>query len=48
MIDRDHALPITRQAQWLSISRSAVVCLPRPTRPAELNLMRRIDELHFE
>ena len=48
MIDREHALPITRQAQWLSISRSAVVCLPRPTRPAELDLMRRIDELHLE
>ena len=48
MIDRDHALPITRQAQWSGISRGAVVCLPRPTRPAELNLMRRIDELHLE
>ena len=47
MIDRDHALPITRQAQWLGISRGAVVWLPRPTRPAELNLMRRIDELHL-
>ena len=47
MIDRDHALPITRQAQWLGISRGAVVCLPRPTSPAELNLMRRIDELHL-
>ena len=47
MVDRDHALPITRQAQLLGISRGAVVCLPRPTSPAELNLMRRIDELHL-
>ena len=47
MIDRDHALPITRQAQLLGISRGAVVCLPRPTSPAELDLMRRIDELHL-
>ena len=42
MIDRDHALPITRQAQLLGISRGAVVCLPRPTSPAELDLMRRM------
>ena len=46
MIDRDRALPITRQAQWLGSSHGAVVCLPRPTcptRPAELDLMRRMD-----
>ena len=48
MIDRDHALPITRQAQLLGISRGAVVCLPRPTSPAELDLMRRIDGLRLE
>ena len=48
MIDRDHALPITRQARLLSISRGAVYCLPRPTSPAELDLMRRIDKLHLE
>ena len=47
MIDRDPALPITRQAQWLGISHGAVVSLPRPTSPAESNLMCRIDELHL-
>lgn len=47
MVDRDHALPSTRRAQWLGISRGAVHCLPRPTRPAELDLMRRSDELHL-
>jgi putative transposase len=48
MIDRDHELPITRQAQLLGISRGSVYYLPRPTSEAELALMRRIDELHLE
>jgi putative transposase len=48
MIDRDHALPITRQAHLLGMSRGAVYYLPRPTRAADLALMRRIDELHLE
>ena len=48
MIDRKYALPITRPAQMLGISRGAVYCLPRPTSPAELDPRRRIDELHLE
>ena len=48
MIDRDHALPITRQASLLGMSRGAVYYLPRPTGVADLALMRRIDELHLE
>ena len=48
MIDRNHALPITRQAQLLGISRGSVYYLPRPASEAELALMRRIDELHLE
>ena len=48
MIDRDHDLPITRQAQLLGMSRGAVYYLPRPTSAADLELMRRIDELHLE
>ena len=48
MIDRDHSLPITRQAQLLDMSRGAVYYLPRPTGAADLALMRRIDELHLE
>ena len=47
MIDRDHDLPITRQAKVLSLSRSAVYYKPRPVPPADLALMRRIDELHL-
>ena len=48
MIDRDHALPITRQASLLGMSRGSVYYLPRPTSAADLEFMRRIDELHLE
>ena len=48
MIDRDHTLPITRQAQLLGMSRGAVYCLPRTISQADEALMRRIDELHLE
>lgn len=48
MIDRDHNLPITRQAALLGISRGSVYYLPRPVSDADLALMRRIDELHLE
>lgn len=48
MIDRDHTLSITRQADLLGISRGSVYYLPRPAGEADLKLMRRIDELHLE
>ena len=48
MIDRMHALPVTRQARELGISRSSVYYLPRPTSVADLTIMRRIDELHMD
>ena len=48
MIDRDHDLPITRQAELLAISRGSVYYLPRPVSDFDLALMRRIDELHLE
>ena len=47
MIDRSHALPVSRQAQAVGISRGSVYYLPRPTRAADLAIMRRIDELHL-
>jgi len=47
MIDRMHALPMTRQVRELGISRSRVYYLPRPTSVADLAIMRRIDELHI-
>lgn len=48
MIDREHALSITRQAEALGISRGSVYYLPRPVSERDLKLMRRIDELHLE
>ncbi len=48
MIDREHELSITRQAKLLEISRGTVYYLPRPVSPADLALMRRLDQLHLE
>jgi putative transposase len=48
MIDRNHELPITRQAELVGISRGNVYYLPRPVSEADQRLMRRIDELHLE
>jgi len=48
MIDREHDLPVTRQAEVLGISRSSVYYLPRPVPPSELEVMRRLDRLHLE
>ncbi len=48
MIDRTHALPITKQAAALGISRGAVYYTPRPTSVFDLALMRRIDAVHLE
>ena len=47
MIDAEHALSITRQAQLLELSRASVYYLPRATPAGDLALMRRIDELHL-
>ena len=48
MIDRNHALPITRQAKALGVSRSSVYYIPRPVPAEDLKLMRRLDELHLD
>ena len=48
MIERDHELPITRQAKLLNISRGTVYYLPQPVSPADQALMRKLDELHLE
>ena len=48
MIDRDHELSITRQAALLKLSRGTVYYLPRPVSPADLGLMRKLDELHLK
>ena len=48
MIDREHALAVTRQAQLLELSRSSVYYQPVAVSDTDLALMRRIDELHLE
>ncbi len=48
MIDRDHRLPVKRQAELLGISRGTVYYQPTPIPDAELALMKCIDRLHLE
>src|SRR3954452_8192712 len=48
MIDREHDLSITKQAEVLKISRGSVYYLPRPVSSADLAIMRRLDRLHLE
>ncbi len=48
MIDSSHDLPVVRQVQLLEVSRSSVYYLPQPMPENDLQLMRRIDELHLE
>jgi putative transposase len=48
MIDRTHELPLARQAQLLQLSRGSLYYRARPVSPADLAIMRRIDELHLD
>jgi len=48
MIDREHDLPISKQAEVLRISRGSVYYLPRPVSEADQAIMRRLDRLHLE
>lgn len=48
MIDREHELPLTKQAECLNISRGSIYYLPEPVSAEDLALMRRMDELHLE
>jgi len=47
MINSEHKLPLSRQAELLEISRSTIYYRPRPISDVDLMLMRRIDELHL-
>lgn len=47
MIDREHALPLLRQAALLRLSRSSIYYEPQSVSAAELAIMRRMDELHL-
>ena len=48
MIDRDHNLPLARQAELLRLSRSTLYYEPRPVPAADLAIKRRIDVLHLD
>jgi putative transposase len=48
MIDRDHALSVSKQVEAVGIARSTVYYLPRPVPATDLELMRQIDRLHME
>ena len=48
MIDRDHELPLTRQAELLDISRGTIYYVPEATSAEDLDLMLKIDKLHLE
>ena len=48
MIDRTHALAVSRQAKLVGIARSSVYYRAQPISDMDLKLMRRIDELHLE
>jgi putative transposase len=48
MIDREHNLPLARQAELLRLSRSTLYYEPRPVPAADLAIMRRIDALHLD
>jgi putative transposase len=47
MIERGHKLSVVRQCQLLALPRSTLYYRPQPTPPADLALMRRLDELHL-
>ena len=48
MIQREHALPIKRQAELAGISRGNEYYLTRSASPADQRLMKRIDAIHLE
>ncbi len=48
MIDREHKLPIKRQAEVLSISRGTAYYKPRRVSDEDLLLMKKLDKLHLD
>ena len=48
MINRDHKLPLSRQAELLDISRGTIYYKSRDVSVADLNIMRRLDALHLD
>jgi putative transposase len=48
MIDKGEKLPVTKQCNLLDLSRSFVYYTPVPLSPKDMELMRKIDEIHLE
>ena len=48
MIDKGEKLPVTKQFNLLDLSRSFVYYTPVPLSPKDIELMRKIDEIHLE
>ena len=48
MINRNHPLPISKQAKAVGISRGSVYYLPRPVSDYDQEVMRQIDPLHLD
>jgi putative transposase len=48
MIDKEHPLPLTRQAHLLDLSRSSLYYQPSPTGEADLTLMAAMDAVHMK
>ena len=46
--DREHDLPITKQAEILRICRGGVYYVPRPVSGADLAIMQRLNRLPLE
>lgn len=47
MIDKEDKIPMTRQCELLELCRSSLYYAPVPISPKELELMRRIDQIHL-
>lgn len=48
MIDKAHKLPVTVQCRLLGVGRSTAYYQPAPMPPADLDLMRQIDEIYLQ
>ena len=48
MIGQAHELPLVKPAGLLKLSRGSLYYKGRPATPANLAIMRRIDQLHLE
>jgi len=48
MIDREHALPVTKQSKLLGLSRSSVYYQRKPMSEQDLQIMRAIDQIYMD